>query len=644
MMKNMTKRLLSAVVALMLILALVPAAAMAEEATLPEATVTAMDPVTLTAEEHDYMVWPSGDDTVDRPLEVVVKFKAEDTLEECLAGGYADWLVDFNLIITGTANGSVAVDNCYLAGNYGSFGWIVIPTDGLVLEEGVRNPVVAGYDATLNYTDICNSVKEFIAAIHVDQAIWDANPDMQIQLDLVMTNPADEDDKLFVGEPIVYTASGLVGSDLPKATVTPEASMVLAEDEHRVWYGLTDGDTLGNNTLYAGDMDRPLEVVVNFKAQDTLEECLAGKYAKWLVDFNIRLDGLESGSIVGDECYMAGNYGTYGWIAIPLDGIEFEEGVTYPVVALYDPTLNYKDICKSVKDFTAALHIDRNILNANKDLTVTLSLVMTNPEDPTDTLTIGEPLVYGFDALVGGAVCENTTTGYIYSDLSDGVDACAAGQTVRLLADVTENNYVIIGADEALDLNGKTLTLESNLIALSNTSLLVDSTNGDGLVKANVGQVTFAAHDTYAADGVACVPTWIEEDAGFRLAPVKFRAVVNPLGDGKAKVRFYFENNGEKGEETATLIANELKDGKADNDGLKMYVRVNYTYNGSQQYTDVIINDENMVKFGEQWKQSTVNVTFGGLDGVENVTFDVVIAGQDAGLAYTGNLAYSPAA
>ena len=176
---------------------------------LPNATVSKCDPLTLTAVEHKYMVWPSGDATIDRPLEIVMNFKANDTLEECLASGFSDWLVDFNLKFTGLANGSITADNCYLAGNYGAFGWIVIPTDGMVLKEGGTYPVVSAYDATLNYKDICKSVKDFTAAIHVDQSILDANPNFKVELTLVMTNPNDASEKLTIGEPVVYTAADL---------------------------------------------------------------------------------------------------------------------------------------------------------------------------------------------------------------------------------------------------------------------------------------------------------------------------------------------------------------------------------------------------------------------------------------------------
>ena len=193
-------------------------------ATLPNATVSKLNPITLTAAEHNYMVWPGGDSSIDRPLEIVMNFKTNETTEEARPNGFLPWKVDFNLKFTGLKDGKITADNCYLAGNYGSFGWIVIPTDGLELEEGVSYPVVAAYDTNITYKQICDSVKNFTAAIHVDQAILDANPDFKVELSLVMTNPEDENEKLVIGEPAVYTAADLKNEK--ETTLDTKASYV----------------------------------------------------------------------------------------------------------------------------------------------------------------------------------------------------------------------------------------------------------------------------------------------------------------------------------------------------------------------------------------------------------------------------------
>ncbi len=182
---------------------------MVETSAQPNATVSVLAPLTLTKAEHSYMVWPSGDATIDRPLEIVMNFKTNETVEEARPNGFLPWKVDFNLKFTGLANGKITADNSYLAGNYGDFGWIVIPTDGMEIEEGVSYPVVAAYDANITYKQICEDVKNFTAAIHVDQEILDANPNFKVELTLVMTNPDDENDKFIVGEPAVFNAKDL---------------------------------------------------------------------------------------------------------------------------------------------------------------------------------------------------------------------------------------------------------------------------------------------------------------------------------------------------------------------------------------------------------------------------------------------------
>lgn len=193
---------------------------------LPDATVSVLEPIVLTQAEHDYMVWPSGDDTIDRPLQIVMNFKANETQEEAAAGAYGDYKCDFYLTCTGLTGDSIVADDCYLAGNYGSFGWIVIPTDGVEIDEGVSYPIVSGYDANLKYAqDICGSVKNFTAAIYISEEILEANPNFKVSLALKMTNPNDENDVLVIGEPAVYTVEDLLNGATEK-----ESPVVIPED------------------------------------------------------------------------------------------------------------------------------------------------------------------------------------------------------------------------------------------------------------------------------------------------------------------------------------------------------------------------------------------------------------------------------
>ena len=408
-----------------------------QEQTKPNATVAKLPAMTLTPEEHDYMVWPSGDDTVDRPLQIVMNFKANETLAEAQAGKFAKYKCDFYLTFTGINGGKLTADNCYLAGNYGEFGWIVIPTDGLEIEEGTEYPVVSSYDANLTYENICDYVKDFTAAIYIAPEILDANPDFEVSLALKMTNPNDASDVITVGEPAVYDVDALrgEGESKPNASVTVLPSITLTPEEHdyMVWPS-------GDDTLV-----RPLQIVMNFKANETLEEAQAGKFAKYKCDFYLTFTGINGGKLTADNCYLAGNYGEFGWIVIPVDGLEIEENVEYPIVAAYDANLTYENICDYVKDFTAAIYIAPEILNANPDFKVSLALKMTNPNDESDVITVGEPAVYDVDALRGDIRVEVPES----SDITVGGDSVdeelteEQKETVEeIIENVTQNNTV----------------------------------------------------------------------------------------------------------------------------------------------------------------------------------------------------------
>ncbi len=186
---------------------------------MPRADVTVLKPMTLTAAEHGYVAWPSGDNSIDRPLDIVVNFKATESQEDAAASIFGKWAGDFYVTVTGIEDGTLTADDCYLAGNYGTYGWIVIPMDGTTITEGVANPVVSLYDANLTYENICDYVRDFTAAIHISDEIIEANPDLKIELALNLKNPATGD-LMVIGEPAVYDVD-----DLRPEVATNEAAI-----------------------------------------------------------------------------------------------------------------------------------------------------------------------------------------------------------------------------------------------------------------------------------------------------------------------------------------------------------------------------------------------------------------------------------
>ena len=153
----------------------------------------------------------------------------------------------------------------------------------------------------------------------------------------------------------------------PDATVTVLPATSLKAGDYTE-YDLFDSAGKGQ-TLKTGEVERPLNVVMNFKANETAEEAEAGNYGDWITDFYVTLDGLSTDTINPIDCYLAGNYGSFGWIVIPLDGLEINNGVANPIVtATVDPELTYNDICASVKDFTAAIYVAPELVNNNQNM------------------------------------------------------------------------------------------------------------------------------------------------------------------------------------------------------------------------------------------------------------------------------------
>lgn len=131
------------------------------------------------------------------------------------------------------------------------------------------------------------------------------------------------------------------------------------------------------NRKLIGEESDPLalNVAMQFTAKDTAEEAAANAYGEYTTDFFIEMSGIEGGSVTADGCYLAGYYATFGdWVKIPLDGFEIEDGKVYPVISSVGFDFSYTEICSEVEDFICGIYLTDEILLANPDLSVKLSL------------------------------------------------------------------------------------------------------------------------------------------------------------------------------------------------------------------------------------------------------------------------------
>ncbi len=505
---------------------------------LPDAEVAVLEPLTLTAAEHNYMVWPSGDDTIDRPLEIVMNFKANDTLEEAKASAFGKFKTDFYLTVTGLESGSIIADNCWLAGNYGEIGWVVIPTDGLEIVEGAENAIVAVYDANLTYENICDYVKDFTAAIHIDEALLMANPDMQVQLTLKLTNPADETQVLTIGEPAVYDVYDLLPTpELPTATVTE-----IENDD--------------------------LTFAMNFKADEATDAQLFF-YGNWYADFVLTVNKeVTFNANGGADGYLSGQYDEWSknWVNVPFEDVTLNANeplkiMEYAAKLMGESGLKYtyREVYEFVKLFNCGVFFESAFIAANPDLEVTLELRMYNNEDESESYAIGETYTFNVaDVYVAALYDSNGEAAGVFTTVADALETAIAGETVKLITDA-EESLVVVPAGITLDLDGYALTADytvgfngSHVVDSSadNTGKLIAATNTVFLSETNK-QLPVYVEDGYVFFEIELKTTWKEDTDDSAYDYVTF--IVRKSGDWDKLLALLVED-GTNGHDVSVMI------------------------------------------------------------------------------------------
>ncbi len=189
----------------------------------------------------------------------------------------------------------------------------------------------------------------------------------------------------------VFATENSSSPALPNAEVLELGAITIDE------YSVYDGG------LSEGTTPIDLQVAMEFIAKDTPEEAAANYYGNYTTDFFITMNGLSGNSFIADGCYLAGNYGSFGWIQIPIDGLEIEDGVTYPVITTFGFDFKYTDICSDVQDFKCGIYLSDEVLKNNPDLEVTLELGLSEDIDAaqnTDFVQV-DSYTYTADELAG---------------------------------------------------------------------------------------------------------------------------------------------------------------------------------------------------------------------------------------------------
>ncbi len=153
-----------------------------------------------------------------------------------------------------------------------------------------------------------------------------------------------------------------------------------------------------------------LQIAMEFMAKDTPEQAAENPFGEYTTDFFIEISNLSSDSFDATGCYLAGHYGDFEWVQVLLDGMTIEEGKIYPVITSVGFDFSYVDICTSVEDFKCGIYLTDEVLNANPDLEVKLTLGLSKDMDSAlaaDFITVDETTYVKAD--FGGKVCNWAT-------------------------------------------------------------------------------------------------------------------------------------------------------------------------------------------------------------------------------------------
>ena len=180
---------------------------------------------------------------------------------------------------------------------------------------------------------------------------------------------------------VVYADGVYSLQALPDAEVTNLGSITVGLGDYTanayMMYDIINGGKLQEATV-----PYDLTLAMDFKAKDTAETAAQNAFGNYTTDFFITMSGMSQASFVGDGCYLAGYYPSFkAWVKIPLDGFTVENGKVYPVITSAGFDFKYTDICGTVGQFICGIYLTPEVLAANPNLTVDLTLGLAENKD-----------------------------------------------------------------------------------------------------------------------------------------------------------------------------------------------------------------------------------------------------------------------
>ncbi len=261
---------------------------------------------------------------------------------------------------------------------------------------------------------------------------------------------------------------------------------------------ITVDDTLRNFEIGG----KTMQTGAIYRANETQEEAEANGYSDWSAEFYLTFYSSKS-EIDLVNCGIGGVL-LGAQRAVMIDEPEFlvvNAGEPIPIVRSlavlegWDIQITWKTVCmfsEEGHDFTCGIVISDELLR-DPDFKVGLELVLTNPSDPAETITLDEINYtvqdFGYVASLNGETA--------YPSLEDAVDAAHDGDTVKVLASHALDDTVTIDENITLDFNGCTVTT-----TVKTTGTTTEAVNPAFRILGDVTVTDSNPGDDYSVDGV----------------------------------------------------------------------------------------------------------------------------------------------
>ena len=376
---TMKTRILAMLLVVIMVVALVPANVFAAETApaLPEAeaTVTGRDITVMTMDGEEV------------PVTFAMNFKAVAPSDEQYAY-YQKWYADY----VPTVNKDVTGMDGYLVGQYDQADpdWIkiAVETEDVVIKANEPFKVMYNLGQMINekstyisYEDIINYVQDFDCGIYFTPEFLQANPDLEVTLELRIYNLHDMEENYRIGDAYVFTPD--IQTERPEL---PGASAIV---------------TGQNTTVTTIDgTEVPVTFTMNFKVVDPSDEQYA-YYDDWFADYVLTINK----DVRGVDAYLVGQYDAFNsnWVQVGMDTEDVIIKANEPMNVMYtlgklinesSTYIKYSDIVNIIKEFDCGIYFTPEFLQANPDLEVSLELKMYNPSNMEESYTIGNDYTF----------------------------------------------------------------------------------------------------------------------------------------------------------------------------------------------------------------------------------------------------------